>query len=96
MQPHIFPIFIALTCLVKFAVDAIEKKNWSKLNDELKNKLAPINYHINRSNNPQDTIVLGNQANIIIRDFLLEHPEEFEAIDTSKKSKFKFLATLKP
>ena len=80
--------YIALTSLVKFAADALEKGDWSKLNDELKKKLAPINHHINRSNNPSDIIELGNLANITIRNFLLEHPEEFEATETSKKSKF--------
>ena len=31
---------------------------------------------------------LGDQANILIKEFLAEHPYEFEAIETDKKSKF--------
>ena len=47
------------------------------LNNNLKSKLNPINFHLSRATNPEDIVTLGDQANIIIREFLLEHPEVF-------------------
>ena len=83
------PIFIALTSIVKFLEPKIEKSEWSELNDKLKEKLTPINHHISRSKNPQDIVILGDQANVVIQNFLLEHPEIFEAAESTKKSKFR-------
>ena len=85
--PNLFPVFIALSSFVKF--DAVcEKHEWDKLNDILKNKLEAVIYHLNRVNNPEDVSRLGDQANVIIKEFLEEHPEAFEVADTNKKSKF--------
>ena len=86
MQPHtlFIPIFIALTSLIKFSAPDLKE-----LNKLLKTKLAPINYHLGRSNNPEDIRTLGDQANTVIRDFLIEHPEVFEQVEATKKSKFK-------
>ena len=84
-----FPIFISLTSIVKFEEPKIEKSEWDRLNNELKQKLAPINHHICKSKNPEDIITLGDQANIIIRDFLIENPELFENTETTKRSKYK-------
>ena len=81
-------IFLSLTSLLKFELSC-SKDEQTELNKALKQKLAPINYHLGRSNNPEDIKVLGNQANIIIRDFLLENPEAFEQIEATKKSKYK-------
>ena len=80
-------IFLTLTSIVKFSLN-VEKDDLKELNKLLKKKLTPINYHLGRSNHPEDIQTLGDQANIVIRDFLLEHPEAFEASDTSKNGKF--------
>ena len=34
--------------------------------------------HLKRARNPEDIAVLGDQATIVIRDFLIEHEELFE------------------
>ena len=78
-------IFLTLTSIIKFSLNA-EKDELIELNKLLKQRLAPINYHLGRSNNPEDIQKLGDHANIIIRDFLLEHPEAFESVDTNRKS----------
>ena len=78
-------IFLTLTSIIKFKLNA-EKDELIELNKLLKQRLAPINYHLGRSNNPEDIQKLGDHANVIIRDFLLEHPEAFESVDTNKKS----------
>ena len=83
------PIFISLTSIVKFVAPSLEKHEWEPLNIGLKEKLSPLNYHISRSSNPEDTATLGNQVSIVIRDYLLENPEVFETVDTGKKSKYK-------
>ena len=83
------PIFLTLTSIVKFVEPKIEKSEWKSLNERLKEKLVPINHHLCRSRNPEDIITLGDQANIVIRDFLLENPELFETVESAKKTKFK-------
>ena len=88
MQPNLLPIFLSLSTIVKFVVNTFEKEEWTSLNTELKIKLAPINHHINRAHVPEDIVILGDQANAVIRNFLLEHPDQFEAVEPTKKSKF--------
>ena len=90
MHPHTMftPIFIALTSLFKFEICS-SNDDLKELNKLLKEKLAPINYHLGKSNNPDDIKILGDQANEVIREFLMEHPEAFEQVEASKKSKFK-------
>ena len=83
------PIFLTLSSIVKFVEPKIEKSEWKSLNERLKEKLVPINHHLCRSRNPEDIITLGDQANIVIRDFLLENPELFETVESAKKTKFK-------
>ena len=82
------PIFLALTSLVKFVAPKLQKDEWTDLNNQLKDKLTAVNFHLNRATNPDDIFILGDQANIVIRDFLLDNPEVFEATDTGKVSKF--------
>ena len=85
--PNLLPVFIALSSFVKF--DAVcEKHEWDKLNHTLKSKLEAFIHHLNRVNNPEDVSRLGDQANVIIKEFLEEHPEAFETVDTNKKSKY--------
>ena len=60
-------VFLTLTSILKFSLNA-EKDELHELNKLLKQKLAPINYHIGRSNDPEDIQILGDQATIIIRD----------------------------
>ena len=83
------PIFLTLASVVKFVEPKIEKSEWKNLNEKLKEKLVPIHHHLCRSQTPEDIITLGDQANIVIRDFLLEHPELFETVESTKKTKFK-------
>ena len=80
-------IFLSLYSIVKFALN-VEKDELKELNRLLKQKLTPITYHLGRSNDPFDIQCLGDQANVILRDFLLEHPEAFEVVDPNKKSEF--------
>ena len=84
--PNLVPVFLTLTSLVKFQA-ICEKDEWTKLNETLKDKLKPINFHISRAEDPEDISRLGDQANILIRKFLLEHPDIFEAKEFSKKTK---------
>ena len=84
--PNLVPVFLALTSFLKFEATC-EKDDWTKLNDVLKEKLKPINFHISRAHDPEDISRLGDHANILIRDFLVDHPEVFEAVETNKKSK---------
>ena len=81
---NLVPVFLSLTSLVKANC---EDDEWTKLNEALKDKLKPINFHICRAQDPEDISKLGDQANIVIRDFLLEHPDIFEAEESSKKTK---------
>ena len=71
-------IFLTLASFVKFVSPQIEKSEWKDLDLKLKSKLEPFHHHISRARNPEDIAVLGDQATIVIRDFLIEHEELFE------------------
>ena len=79
--PTFLPIFLATSSIVKFEANC-EKHEWDNLNEALRKKLEAVIYHLNRVNNPDDASRLGDQANVIVNEFLLEHPEEIEAIVT--------------
>ena len=81
-------IFLALSSIIKFVSPKLQKDEWSDINAKLKIKLTPINYHLCRASNPDDIIALGDQANIVIRDFLVDYPEVFEAKETGKETKY--------
>ena len=88
MKKMFLSIFLALSSFVKLSAPKLERDEWNDLNNNLKSKLNPINFHLSRATNPEDIVTLGDQANIIIREFLLEHPEVFEATETGKNSKY--------
>jgi hypothetical protein len=88
MKKMFLSIFLALSSFVKFAAPKLERDEWNDLNNNLKSKLNPINFHLSRATNPEDIVTLGDQANIVIREFLLEHPEVFEATETGNNSKY--------
>ena len=71
-------IFIALTTLIRLSTPYLEKRDWKKLSDELKEKLVPVHYHISRCNNSDYIKALGDQCTITIINFLVEHSELFE------------------
>ena len=79
-------IFLTLASIIRFSAPQIEKSEWHNLDQKLKTKLQPFHHHISRANNPHDIGALGDQATVVIRDFLLEHSELFEdeAKETAK------------
>ena len=70
-------LFLTLTTLLRFTSPSIEKSEWSRLDSQLKQKLAPLHFHLNQCRNSQDISILGNQCTTVIRDFLEDNKELF-------------------
>ena len=80
-------IFLSLASIIKFAVPTCNKDEWKELDDQLKSRLAPFHHHLGRLNNEEDISHMGDQINIVIRDFLIEKEDLFVAED-SKQSPY--------
>ena len=68
-----------------------EKKEWTRLSETLKARLAPFHQDIGRANtdNPEHIETLGDRLSSEIRDFLVENSDFFaDEASTSSPNKF--------
>ena len=83
------PIFLTLVTFLKFVIPSlVENSEIKRLDNELKQRLAPLHHLISRSTDPEDVQTLGNRVSIIISTFCSENRELFEENDTQHSTKF--------
>ena len=81
-------VFLSLLTLVKFCLPSLDRDDWADINKELSDRLAPFNYHLGRLNNAEDISHMGNQINLVIREFLLEKGDIFEQSQSNSSAAF--------
>jgi hypothetical protein len=96
----LLPPIIQLLCTItstltqetfqRFDTPKLYKTDWDRIDDELKMKLRPFNYHLGKVTNSKDIATLGDQIGYTIGKFLASKPELFE----EKKQKSKLMQHL--
>ena len=71
-------LFLTLLSFVKYvAPPNIEKKEWDRLDSELKSQLAPL-YRVISTASANEIPALGDQLTLQLRNFLVLHGDFFE------------------
>ena len=69
--------FLSLLTFFRFSSPSLEVSEWKRLNNQLKQKLAPLHFLISNCSFSSELSVLGNQVSLEISNFCNENKELF-------------------
>ena len=72
----------------RFDTPKLLKAEWENLDDEVRDKLNPFNYHLGKVTDSRDIAKLGDQIGWTIGNFLKDKPEIFEKHEIKTNAKF--------
>ena len=72
----------------KYDTPLIDKEDWTKQDNELKQRLYPLHFHLGRATNKDEITMLGDMISKEIEKFVSEKPELFEKAEVKSGGAF--------